>query len=47
MGGVMSEAESVRLVLYPFLLAMNYLHGNRILHRDIKPEVGSWSKWML
>ena len=37
-GGQMSEAEAVRQVLHPFLLALIYLHELNIMHRDIKPE---------
>eukprot|EP00195_Chlamydomonas_chlamydogama_P005012 CAMPEP_0202904904 /NCGR_PEP_ID=MMETSP1392-20130828/31716_1 /ASSEMBLY_ACC=CAM_ASM_000868 /TAXON_ID=225041 /ORGANISM="Chlamydomonas chlamydogama, Strain SAG 11-48b" /LENGTH=588 /DNA_ID=CAMNT_0049592773 /DNA_START=178 /DNA_END=1944 /DNA_ORIENTATION=- len=37
-GGKLPERTAVELVLYPFLLVLNYLHQNCIVHRDIKPE---------
>ncbi|GAX74015.1 hypothetical protein CEUSTIGMA_g1465.t1 [Chlamydomonas eustigma] len=37
-GGQMTEVETVRQVVHPFLLALAYLHDLKIMHRDIKPE---------
>ena len=37
-GGQMTESDTVRQVIYPFLQALIYLHGLKIMHRDIKPE---------
>ena len=37
-GGQMTEAETVRQVIHPFLLSLMYLHDLNIMHRDIKPE---------
>lgn len=37
-GGQMTEADTVKQVVYPFLQALAYLHGRNIIHRDIKPE---------
>ncbi|KAL6757666.1 hypothetical protein V8C86DRAFT_2616161 [Haematococcus lacustris] len=37
-GGHLSEQDTVRTIIHPFLSALAYLHSNNVLHRDIKPE---------
>lgn len=33
------DSNTIKCIMYQLLCGLNYLHQNRIIHRDIKPQV--------
>lgn len=38
MEGVTLSEEKVQTIIYQLLLALDYCHSNRVIHRDLKPQ---------
>ncbi len=36
-GNVLTE-EKAKIIIYQLLLALDYCHSNRVIHRDLKPQ---------